>query len=89
MTHRYLYTIISALLVVVVILTAYAFYQAEDPTSLKRKTPTEYDFVSVSGPIQLSLILNPLINNGLTWERHYLIALYYRKITLCHAPLAT
>ena len=52
MTHRYLYTIISALFVVVVILTAYALYQAEDPISLKRKTPTEYDFVSVSGPIQ-------------------------------------
>lgn len=52
MTHRYLYCIASALLVVALILAAYAFYQVDEPIAGGRKIATQYDFVSVAGPIQ-------------------------------------
>jgi cytochrome c peroxidase len=52
MTHRYVYSIIVALVAVLAILAAYALYKRAPADFIHNRIPTEFDFIEVSGPIQ-------------------------------------
>jgi cytochrome c peroxidase len=52
MTHRYVYSIIAALLAVLTYLIVYALFQQALTDVINHRTPTEYEFIEVPGPIQ-------------------------------------
>jgi len=52
MTHRYVYSIIAALLAILACLAIYGFFQSTSSAVVHNRIPTKFHFIDVAGPIQ-------------------------------------